>query len=89
MGAEEDTPGDCPECHAANPWIYENDEYNCRHCGYVRSGYDGAKLRDEGEYTQPLTEIYLKNPVHRSDRPLSTHLQKVEVSTRKFCCSIC
>ena len=88
MGAEEDTPGDCPECHAANPWIYENDEYNCRHCGYVHSGYDGAKFRDEGEYTQPLTEIYLKNPVHHSDRPLSTHLQKVEVSPCKFCCSL-
>jgi hypothetical protein len=78
-----DEPTACPECHAANPWIYENDEYNCRQCGHVRAGDIGAKFRDEGEYVQPLTEIYFKNPVYRdsvTDRPLSAHLQKVEVS---------
>lgn len=83
MDGEEATPSACPECHADNPWIYENDEYNCRHCGHVRTGSFAAKFRNEEEYVQPLTEIYHKNPVYRdsTDRPLSTHSQKAEVSS--------
>lgn len=87
MDAGETTADACPECHAVNPWIYENDEYNCRHCGHVRVGDHGAKFRDEGEYVQPLTEIYFKNPVFRdgvTDRPLSAHLQKVEASLEAY-----
>jgi transcription initiation factor TFIIIB Brf1 subunit/transcription initiation factor TFIIB len=76
----------CPECQAPNPWVYENDEYNCRHCGHVRTGSLAAKFRDEGEYVAPLTEVYLKNPAYRDKQqgsksgPASAFVQKSEVS---------
>lgn len=80
----------CPECQAAHPWIYENDEYNCRHCGHVRTGSGAAKFRDEGEYVAPLTEIYLKNPAYRDKQQgaktgsVSVAKQKAEVSDRSM-----
>ena len=78
----------CPECQAPNPWVYENDEYNCRHCGHVQKRSGAAKFRDEDEYVTPLTEIYLKNPTFRNTQPgsktglISVSKQKSEVSER-------
>lgn len=80
----DDKSDSCPECQAAEPWIEENDERICRHCGYMEKGLEAAKFCDEGEYVNPLVDIYLKNPAFQNETggPSKRNKYGTEISQR-------
>ncbi|KAJ9125197.1 hypothetical protein QFC22_000151 [Naganishia vaughanmartiniae] len=81
---KEDMAALCPECQAVEPWVEENDEHICQRCGYIEKGLEAAKFRDEGEYVNPLVDIYLKNPAFQNETggPSKRNRYGTEISQR-------